>query len=255
MGTPPLKRAVDGELLKLGKAAGRVRGFFRSTATPALISRGCIMALTDIHSSGEGIFEPALADGSQFADEALPGALYIYTGPTASADKFDTDALRRMTHPWAAEAMVIDFDTSGLNNGDYIYLQDTVNGTSGLNIGSTPGTQPLAVGRCLGTGAVAGKVMLCPMEAAGNFAAATTFNKALAKGNLTFGTAATTATASLGAKYANGYAVVSQKSITGTPAAAEVTYAINGSGVLTVTLSAAPGAGASRVFTYFALPA
>jgi len=254
-GTPPLKRAIDGELLGHGKIAGRVMGFFRSTDTPAKVARGCILAMTDFHSAGVGIFEPALADGVQFAAEALPGPLFVYMGPTAAADKFSTDSLRNMPHPWATDALLIDFDTTGLADGDFIYLQDTVNGTSGLNIASTPGTQPVAVGRVIGDGATAGKVLLCPTEASAAFAASSVFGNAVAKGNLTFGAADTTKTASLGAKYASGYAVVAQKTITGTPTAAEMTYTINGSGLLTVTLSAAPGAGNTRAFTYFVLPA
>lgn len=254
-GTPPLMRAVNGELLGHGKIAGRVMGFFRTTASPTKVARGCIVALTGSHSSGVGIFEPALADGVQFAEKALPGALFIYIGPTAAGTKFATESLRNMSHPWASDAMILDFDTSGLDNGDLIYLQDAVDGTSGLNIGSTPGTQPVAVGRVLGDGAVAGKVFLCPQEAQAALAASDAYNNALAKGTLTFGAADTTKTATLGAKYASGHAVVAQKAITGTPAAAEMTYTINGSGVLTVTLSAAPGVGATRSFTYLGLAA
>ena len=254
-GTPPLMRAVNGELLGHGKIAGRVMGFFRSTAVPAKVARGCVLALTGYHSSGVGIFEPALADGAQFAEKALPGALYIYIGPTAAGAKFATESLRNMSHPWASDALVVDFDTTGLDNGDFIYLQDTVNGTSGLNIGSTPGTQPVAVGRVLGAGDAAGKVLLCPQEAQAAFSASALFNHEMAKGTLSFGAADTAKAATLGAKYASGHAVVSQKAIAGTPAAAEVTYAIDGSGVLTVTLSAAPGVGTSRSFTYMALPA
>lgn len=254
-GTPPLKRAIDGELLGHGKIAGRVMGFFRSTAVPAKVARGCILAMTDFHSAGVGIFEPALANGSQFAAQAFPGSLYVYMGPTASADKFSTDSLRNMPHPWATDSLVIDFDTTGMANGDYIYLQDTVDGTSGLNIGSTPGTQPIPVGRVLGAGAAAGKVLLCPQEAAGNYASSYVFGNEIAKGNLTFLAADASKTASLGAKYANGYVVVAQKAITGTPAAAEMTYTLDGVGLLTVTLSVVPGVGNSRAFTYFVLPA
>lgn len=254
-GTSPLKRAIDGEILSAGKVAGRLLGFFRSTATPAKVARGCIMALTSQHSSGAGVLQPALADGTQFANQALPGALYVYTGPTATAEAFATDNFRNMNHAWASDALVIDFDTNGLNNGDFIFLQDTVNGTSGLNIGSTPGTQPVAVGRVLGAGATAGKVLLCPQEAAASYAMSSVYGNEVAKGTLTFGAADTTKTASLGARYASGNAVVAQKAITGTPSAAEMTYTINGSGLLTVTLSAAPGAGNTRAFTYFALPA
>lgn len=254
-GTPPLMRAVNGELLGHGKIAGRVMGFFRSTASPAKVARGCVLALTGYHSSGVGIFEPALADGVQFAEKVLPGALYIYIGPTAPGAKFATESLRNMSHPWASDALVIDFDTTGLDNGDLIYLQDTVDGTSGLNIGSTPGTQPVAVGRVLGAGAAAGKVLLCPQEAQAAFSASALFNNEMAKGTLSFASGDTSKTASLGAKYAAGHAAVSQKAITGTPAAAEVTYAIDVAGVLTVTLSAAPGVGATRSFTYMVLPA
>lgn len=254
-GTSPLKRAIDGEILSAGKIAGRLLGFFRSTATPAKVARGCIMALTSQHSSGAGVLQPALADGTQFANQALPGALYVYTGPTATAAAFSTDNFRNMNHAWASDALVIDFDTSGLDNGDFIFLQDTVDGTSGLNIGSTPGTQPVAVGRVLGAGATAGKVLLCPQEAAASYAMSSVYGNEVAKGTLTFNFGDTTKTATLGARYANGKAVVGQKAITGTPSAAEMTYAIDGSGVLTVMLSAAPGAGNTRAFTYFALPA
>lgn len=255
-GTSPLKRAIDGEILSAGKIAGRLLGFFRSTATPAKVARGCILALTSQHSSGAGVLQPALADGTQFANQALPGALYVYTGPTATAAAFSTDNFRNMNHAWASDALVIDFDTNGLDNGDFIFLQDTVDGTSGLNIGSTPGTQPVAVGRVLGAGATAGKVLLCPQEAAASYAMSSVYGNEVAKGNLTFsGASETSKTASLGARYASGKAVVSQRAITGTPSAAEMTYDIDGSGVLTVTLSAAPGAGNTRAFTYFVLPA
>ena len=254
-GTSPLKRAIDGEILSAGKIAGRLLGFFRSTATPAKVARGCILALTSQHSSGAGVLQPALANGTQFANQALPGALYVYTGPTATAEAFATDNFRNMNHAWASDALVIDFDTSGLDNGDFIFLQDTVNGTSGLNIGSTPGTQPVAVGRVLGAGASAGKVLLCPQEAAASYAMSSVYGNEVAKGTLTFEAAHLTRTANLGARYASGHAVVAQKAITGTPSAAEMTYTINGSGLLTVTLSAAPGAGNTRAFTYFALPA
>jgi hypothetical protein len=250
----PLKRSFDGELLSVGKTAGRIRGFFRSTSTPAKIARGCIMTMKSQHTNGAIIFEPALADGTQFAGEAMPGALYVFVGPTTAAATFALEAMRNLTQPWASDALVIDFDTSGLNNGDYIFLQDTV-GAGGLNIGSTPGTQPVAVGRVLGAGDAAGKVLLCPAEAAASYAMASIFGNEVAKGTLTFGAADTAKTASLGARYANGVVVVTQKSFSGTPTATgEVIAAINGSGVLTLTLAAAPGAGNGRVYQYMALP-
>lgn len=251
----PLTMLSEGTNLAHGVPA-RLRGFVRKLGAGAKpIPRGTVLVMTGVQEGKhqELLFKPASAATAA----GHSGLLYVageYLG-TSYVDAADKD---RQLYRNVNDAIIVDFDTTGANAGDYVYLTDA-QASDGSNVSLSAGTDEVAVGFVLVEDTTEGKILIAPGWVAAKVAHLAEINKVpdLHANDLVAEDTDTYAEVTAGALYDGGTLVWSMKGTSGSPTSKPTGWEQISTGAGTkfrINLDGAPGAGKSMTFSYIIKP-
>jgi len=251
----PLTMLTEGSNLSHG-LPHRLRGYVRKLGAGAkAIPRGTVLVLTGVQEGKhqELLFKPASAATS--GGHANP--LYV-AGEYIAKEYVDAADKDRQIYRNVLDQIVIDFDTTGANAGDYVYLTDA-QATGGLNISLTPGTSEVAVGIVVVEDTTDGKVLIAPAMIGAKVAHLAEINAVPdLHGTMAATNTETYAEVTAGALYDGGTLIWSLKSLAGGATSKATDWVQVGTGAGTkfrINLDAAPtGVGKTVTFSYVIKP-
>lgn len=195
------------------------------------VARHDVVLVNTVAATGSVIPKAFAADADGSSRHA--GIMMVATGAAADGESF-------LAVPW----VVVTGVNSAVAAGSPVYLDTVTAGafTTTKPTGADDAVVP--VGTVLVNSASAGVIMLKPGGVA--------LNGLVKTGTVAIGSSDTSVTVALGANFANGNAVATLKSVSGSTITFIKTAAIDGSGTLTITPNAAPGGSDTAVASFIA---